>query len=113
MLTVALMATAQAQSPSIEIRSGDIQKQFIAQGEKYCKDYKTLDEVVVRKDEIFVGKVEKNGYSGTIIPKVVIVFLCRDGYTFIASGPSIDKLLMIGVPPKKDVSPNKHLGPMF
>ncbi len=102
--TLALIMAGCVQPQSTEKTPEDSEKQIIVVGEKYCKEHSKLDEVVVRKENLFVAKVEGDEYLRALESKIIIVFTCNDGYLFIAAGPNLNSLRLVVVPSASDAA---------
>ncbi len=105
-MVVSGVAEAKSPKQNPPVKQATTAKELIETGKIICTGSGDFGEIIFKKADFIVIGAVNGKYQHENVSGVTIVFKCKDGHTFILSGPNTNQITTVeSIPPKKEDVP--------
>lgn len=84
-------------------KQGATNKELTEVGKIICAGRDDFDKIIFKKTDYTVIRADDGKYQYEDVSAVTVMFKCKDGHTFILSGPNTNQIITIeSIPPEKE-----------
>lgn len=105
-MVVSGVAEAKSPKQNPPVKQATTAKELIETGKIICTGSGDFGEIIFKKADFIVIGAVNGKYQHENVSGVTVVFKCKDGHTFILSGPNTNQITTVeSIPPKKEDVP--------